>query len=258
MTRPDFHPAAGVVVLKQATVNRLVESIREHGQLISCIRVNGKVFDGRKRVLACEELKVKPRFVDVDLPDDATPEQIAYALNMVREQFTREEMKDAQKLVLKAKPELSNREVAKQTGADHKTVGKVREELEETGEIPQFESKGGRGKKTGEPKPAPVEPRDALGNVIPEPLRLLFADTDIADGIASVDKILRSLEAAAAVIEQAVNDREESHAPYLKPNVIVNALSKAVHELRTAKRGLQDGKPYAVAEGKPGWVPFRA
>jgi hypothetical protein len=50
--------------------------------------------------------------------------------------------------LLKASPAKSNRQVAEQAKADHKTVGAVRQELESTGEIPQLErTKGKDGKK---------------------------------------------------------------------------------------------------------------
>lgn len=42
---------------------------------------------------------------------------------------------------LKSDPQLSNREHARRTGADHKTVQAVRETAESTGEIPQSEER---------------------------------------------------------------------------------------------------------------------
>ena len=40
--------------------------------------------------------------------------------------------------LLKAKPEQSDRQIAKQVGRDHKTVAKVRREAERRGEIPRI------------------------------------------------------------------------------------------------------------------------
>jgi hypothetical protein len=40
--------------------------------------------------------------------------------------------------MLKASPGASNRQIAQQANADHKTVGKVRQEQEATGEVPQL------------------------------------------------------------------------------------------------------------------------
>jgi hypothetical protein len=54
---------------------------------------------------------------------------------------------------LKAKPEASNRKIAKQVKADDKTVASVRRDLESTAEIPQLEKTvGADGKKRAKPK----------------------------------------------------------------------------------------------------------
>lgn len=54
-------------------------------------------------------------------------------------------------LALREDASRSDREIGRLVGCDHKTVTAVRRELEETGEIPQFEAKGGRGVTAGTP-----------------------------------------------------------------------------------------------------------
>src|SRR5262245_47839519 len=67
------------------------------------------------------------------------PYAFVLSANIQRRHLTAEQKRDLIAKVLKAKPEQSNREIAKQTKSDHKTVAKVRKERESTGEIPQLE-----------------------------------------------------------------------------------------------------------------------
>lgn len=55
---------------------------------------------------------------------------------MAKRTGTRAERREQLATVLLAEPGLSNREVARRVGSDHKTAGVVRAELERTGEIP--------------------------------------------------------------------------------------------------------------------------
>ena len=68
---------------------------------------------------------------------------------------------------LRADPGLSNREHARRTGADHKTVQAVREESESTGEIPQSETRvsgDGRVRPASQPSRPEPEPGPDLQN----------------------------------------------------------------------------------------------
>jgi hypothetical protein len=58
--------------------------------------------------------------------------------------LTSAQKRDLISKVLKARPEVSNATVAKQTMADDKTVAKVRRKLEATSEIPRLEKTTGR------------------------------------------------------------------------------------------------------------------
>jgi hypothetical protein len=78
------------------------------------------------------------------------------ALNISRRHLTAEQKRDLIAKLLKANPEQSNRTIAKQVKADHKTVGSVRTELEGRGEVPHVET---RTDSKGRKQPAK---RDAL------------------------------------------------------------------------------------------------
>lgn len=62
---------------------RLVESIREDGQLYPILRANGQVIDGRHRLEACREVGIEPRFLDVEVPEEKLAE-VALSANHIR------------------------------------------------------------------------------------------------------------------------------------------------------------------------------
>ena len=64
------------------------------------------------------------------------PYAFVLSVNAHRRHLTTEQKRDLIAAVMKAPPDKSNRTIAKQTRADHKTVGTVRAELEGRGEIP--------------------------------------------------------------------------------------------------------------------------
>jgi hypothetical protein len=86
---------------------------------------------------------------------DGNVDPYAYVLsaNLLRRHLTTEQKRDLIAKLLKAKPDHSNRTIAKQVKADHKTVGTVREKLESTGEIPRLDkTTGGDGKERRHPE----------------------------------------------------------------------------------------------------------
>jgi hypothetical protein len=75
--------------------------------------------------------------------------------NIQRRQLTAEQKRELIAKVLKAKPEQSNLQIAKQVKSDDKTVAKVRKKLEATSEIPKLKKtvgKDGKERPTRKPK----------------------------------------------------------------------------------------------------------
>jgi hypothetical protein len=64
-------------------------------------------------------------------------------VNIHRRHLSAEKKRELISTLLKAKPEQSNRAIAKQAKVDHKTVGAIRAEMESTGEIPQLQKTAG-------------------------------------------------------------------------------------------------------------------
>ena len=78
--------------------------------------------------------------------------------------LTSAQKRDLISKVLKARPEVSNATVAKQTMADDKTVAKVRRKLEATSEFPRLEKTTGR---DGRSRPATTSraPSQKFGSI---------------------------------------------------------------------------------------------
>jgi hypothetical protein len=140
------------------------------------------------------------------------PYAYVISANLHRRHLTAEQKREIVAKVLKAQPGKSNRTVAKQTKADHKTVASVRAEKQATGEIPQLDKTvGADGKaRTTAPK---KKRRDVDDHIADKIWRLAVKDadapapapqqTDIEDCIAKHDgAVQRVLEAIAKLDEQ--------------------------------------------------------
>lgn len=114
-----------------------------HRGVVEPIHVDesGVVIDGHHRKRIADELGIEcPKIVHDDL-SDAGKRSLAFTLNLKRRHLNREQRRALIAESLRSDPQLSNREHARRTGADHKTVQSIREQSEESGEIPHFEKR---------------------------------------------------------------------------------------------------------------------
>ena len=99
---------------------------------------NSIVIDGHHRRKIASEIGIDcPQVVKAGLTD-TEKRTLALSLNIDRRHLNREQKRALVERSIKADPQLTDREQARRTGADHKTVAKRREELEKSGEIPHF------------------------------------------------------------------------------------------------------------------------
>lgn len=122
--------------------NALHESIRLHGiKTPVLVDEDGVMIDGHHRQKIAQELGIDcPEQVEHGLTDEEK-RTLALTLNLDRRHLNREQKRALIAESVKADPKLSNREHARRTGVDDKTVGAVRTELESTAEIPQSETR---------------------------------------------------------------------------------------------------------------------
>ena len=133
--------------------------ILQHGVLVPIVLDElNNVLDGHNRLEIAVELKLTHIPIEVKRGLSAAEKHdLAEDLNLHRRQLTRQEIRSVLERRLKAAPERSDRDLAKELHVDHKTVGKARRRLETTGEIPQLPTaKGADGKTRRRPvKQAP-------------------------------------------------------------------------------------------------------
>jgi hypothetical protein len=115
----------------------------------------GRLLYGHDAYTAFLALGVPPRHVFVVKVSDRTAGEVRSLIRLWRfcdgGPLTREQTQQAVREQLRLTPEWSDRAVARLLGTTDKTVGRVRADLLETAEIPQFEHRGGRGITTGIP-----------------------------------------------------------------------------------------------------------
>lgn len=165
----------------------LEASILEHGiQSPVIVDESGVIIDGHHRSkIASEHGLTVPKQV-VAGKTDAEKRTLALSLNLDRRHLNREQRRALIAESVKADPQMSDREHARRTGADHKTVAAVRAPLVERGEIPhaaertdslgrsQPASKPGR---TPEPTFDPAPDWDpTTGEITPEPRKVTGLD----------------------------------------------------------------------------------
>jgi hypothetical protein len=133
---PEFHPLAEVdPMIDGADLAALVENIRQHGLREPIVLYEGKVLDGRNRARACADAGVEPHYKEMSFGSDAEAIAFLDSANWHRRHLTPEQKRQRIAARLKADPTQSDRQVAKQTGASHPHVAKVRHDLEESGDV---------------------------------------------------------------------------------------------------------------------------
>jgi hypothetical protein len=130
-----IHPAAAVFpLMADNDLGDLAADIKKNGLRDSIALLDGQVIDGRNRLNACKIAGYKPHFIQAVFVGSAL--DFVLSCNLHRRHLTPAQKREVIEAVLKQRPEKSNRRVAEETKADHKTVGVVREDLERRGEIP--------------------------------------------------------------------------------------------------------------------------
>jgi DNA-binding Lrp family transcriptional regulator len=161
----EVHPAADDYPLLKdgdpAAFRELVEDIRKHGLRANIVlwedNDGKRLLDGRNRLDALAELGVLYDDIDGELGlkswtgtkwaqlsgdkiqfqhlAGGDPYALALSYNVHRRHITSEQRRDLIAKVIKATPEKSNRQIAEQVKVSHPTVAKVRERLEEKGDV---------------------------------------------------------------------------------------------------------------------------
>src|SRR5262245_13256590 len=179
-----IHPAAELFPpLSRAELKELAADIRANGIWIPILlwfdetqQQQCYLIDGRNRLDALElhgrqivkdgDILWTKLGIPVQSVGGLDPWQVAISANIKRRHLTAEQKRDLIAKVLKARPEQSDQQIAEQVKADHKTVGKVRKEMESTGDVPQLEKTVG---KDGKARKQPAKRKPAVQEVFDSP-----------------------------------------------------------------------------------------
>lgn len=178
------------------------------------------------------------------------------AENDHRRHYTAEQKRERMAALLKANPERGDRATARIVGVDHKTVGAVRAELVENGEIPHLVRTGRAAPKAVEPPPKPPEPDRVVGDpypdreYVPSPEALVARDKYIADALAAgrivsgvndsrsqaVEPEPETPRTATTPLQQSINDALDALQHYLE----AGKRERREHDLLVTQRCLFD------------------
>jgi hypothetical protein len=149
MSAIPFHPLADIFPLMEgAEFDALVADIKAHGLREHIVLYEGKILDGRNRYRACLEAGVEPLISNFEhmrpAREGISPESFAVSQNLHRRHLTAEQKRELIAELIKAQPEKSDREIAKQAKVSHPTVAKARREAEATGKTLPVEKRIGK------------------------------------------------------------------------------------------------------------------
>ena len=239
------HPAADLFpLLGDAELPELGNDIKQHG-LTSPIAIkveHGKplLVDGRNRLDAMERVGLRVNIVKarhgwkvlaeedgeiVDLNQEigatttiilGDPVEYIISANIRRRHLTADQKRDLIAKLLKATPEKSNRQIAKMVGASHPHIGKVRAELESTGDVETVTTSiDTKGCKQPASKPKSDRGSAYVAGQLGKQVRLSKSTkndfTAAAEGLLSGLEVLeKSRPLAIAAIVQEMVDRKDT------------------------------------------------
>lgn len=160
--------------LSEDEYSNLAQSIRDHGiQVPIIVDEQGVVIDGHHRQKIAEDLGVTcPVEIKFGL-SDVEKRSLSVSLNIDRRQLSREQRRAIIAESIKADPELSDRDHARRIGVSPTTVGSVRSDLEESGDVSKLDTR-----------------TDSLGRSQPATKPSAYIDTEtgeIIDGPVTVE-----------------------------------------------------------------------
>jgi hypothetical protein len=158
-----FHRLAAIFPpMEGAEFEELVADIKANGLREKIDLYQGKIVDGRNRYRALQQLGIDPsadstkyfrkaiyahttggEIAPHERNNDDSVRAYVISKNIHRRHLTADQKRELIGKVIAAQPEKSDRQIAKQVKADHKTVGAIRRAKESTGEVSPVEKRVG-------------------------------------------------------------------------------------------------------------------
>jgi DNA-binding Lrp family transcriptional regulator len=219
-----FHPIADrMPMMGDDAFDLLVNDIHENDLQQPIDLYEGQILDGRNRYLACLIAGRKPKFREFDGLD---PVAYVYSVNVHRRHLTLEQKRNLAAELLAESPERSDRAIAKLTQLHHKTVQRIRDELDERGALRHVEA---RVDSKGRVYPAHKEKKTRSSTA---PLTAMYeAEEPESDGVAGCVSAVRHGDILRNLNEfvRSLNPDKERITSY--PAAARAALSRKVLEL---------------------------
>src|SRR5262249_20739655 len=139
-----FHPLADMFPLMEgAEFIELIADIEAHGQREPIVLHEGMILDGRNRYRACREIGLTPWTTSFEIVASTNDSAEAYAIsaNIRRRHLTAVQKRDLIAKLIEATPEKSDRQIAEMVKASPTTVGTIRAEMEEAGEVSKLDTR---------------------------------------------------------------------------------------------------------------------
>src|SRR5262245_49618252 len=140
----QFHPLADLFPLMEGEeFKELVGDIEAHGQREPIVVHEGMILDGRNRYRACREIGLTPWTTSFEIVASTNDSAEAYAIsaNIRRRHLTAVQKRDLIAKLIEATPEKSDRQIAETVKASPTTVGTIRAEMEEAGEVSKLDTR---------------------------------------------------------------------------------------------------------------------
>ena len=159
---PELTEVQALMPIDPKDRENLKKDIEESGEIRDPVKVyvngNGSylILCGYNRWRIAQELGWENVPIEVLNLPPADRQELVWKDNLNRRHLTRDQKQRLIDHFLKTDPVQSNRDIAKKTGSDHKTVGERRTKLESGGEIPHLKAVKGRDGKNYS-KPAPTK-----------------------------------------------------------------------------------------------------
>lgn len=249
----EYHEAANIFPLDEKDIPGLAKDIKKNGLLCPIELLDGKVIDGRRRLLACDKAGIEPEFCDVKVPDP-----IAYVLSL---NYHRRHL-DKSQMAMAAARAKELREKFKTEAKERKRAGQ-----KEGGRVHTNTASGPPGPQA---KPSARRSRDDIGKAFGVSGRSVeraraIIDEGVPNVVESVDKGKLSVRKAADIVRLPEKAQPEALRDALKPrtkkkkdlpkekkidgslpgkgiilaNEAINALSRIPKNDPTRKRGFQ-------------------
>lgn len=190
----DQKDGATVRPMTQAEYEALRDSIGEVGQLVPAIVApTGEILDGHNRARACAELGLELRTEPLADGHHAGAHNLELAINFVRRQLTAGDRRRAIAAELTRDPERSDRSIASTIGVSPTTVGGVRVELQQAGQLSNLDSRrsaDGRTRPATQPAHASEKNSESRLDYIEQELLSLAALEDREHAHAQADTLL--------------------------------------------------------------------